>query len=138
MSKDLKQLEIAISQWHHDRNLIAGSTDKAQFIKGFEEFVELYMATHPNTSPEDCVADMKNMLDVMHEKGRIVTDPTGETLADSIGDVNVVMINHANRNGLTLRKCMQAAYDDIKDRKGMMVDGVFVKEADLIEQGVIR
>ena len=27
--------------------------------------------------------------------------------------------------------CVQAAWDEIKDRKGRMIDGVFVKEGDL-------
>ena len=30
-----------------------------------------------------------------------------------------------------LTDCVQAAWDDIKDRKGRMIDGVFVKESDL-------
>jgi hypothetical protein len=43
----------------------------------------------------------------------------------------VVLINMAERNGISLTECLQVAYDDIKDRKGKMIDGVFVKEADL-------
>ena len=35
------------------------------------------------------------------------------------------------RNGLSMEHCLEVAYDDIKDRKGKMIDGVFVKEADL-------
>ncbi|UTH14935.1 MazG-like family protein [Macrococcus equipercicus] len=30
-------------------------------------------------------------------------------------------------------ECVQMAYDEIKDRKGKMIDGVFVKESDLVE-----
>jgi len=40
----------------------------------------------------------------------------------------VVLINIAERNGVTLEDCLAVAYDDIKDRKGKMVDGVFIKE----------
>ena len=40
----------------------------------------------------------------------------------------VVLINVAERNGITMSECLKTAYNDIKDRKGMMVDGVFVKE----------
>jgi Flp pilus assembly protein TadB len=40
----------------------------------------------------------------------------------------VVLINIAERNGITISECLRVAYNDIKDRKGMMVDGVFVKE----------
>ena len=32
---------------------------------------------------------------------------------------------------LDINDCVQAAWDEIKDRKGRMVDGVFVKEGDL-------
>ena len=42
----------------------------------------------------------------------------------------VVLINIAERNGLTIEECLEKAWDDIKDRKGVMVDGVFVKEGD--------
>ena len=34
-------------------------------------------------------------------------------------------------NGTNADSCLQIAYDAIKDRKGKMVDGVFVKEEDL-------
>jgi hypothetical protein len=40
----------------------------------------------------------------------------------------VVMINICMRNSTSLNECLQCAYKDIKDRKGMMVDGVFIKD----------
>ena len=43
----------------------------------------------------------------------------------------VVLINIAERNGLTLEDCMQRAWEDIKDRKGKMIDGIFIKEGDM-------
>ena len=42
----------------------------------------------------------------------------------------VVMINIIERNNLTLEDCLVKAWDDIKDRTGRMVDGVFVKSGD--------
>lgn len=98
----LESLERKIVQWHHDRNLIEGATDKDQFAKLIQEAGEL--------SDNLC-------------KGR---NP-----ADDIGDMIVVLINIAERNGLTLNQCMTQAWDDIKDRKGKMVDGVFIKESDI-------
>lgn len=35
------------------------------------------------------------------------------------------------RLGTNLEECLAAAYDEIKDRRGKMVNGVFVKESDL-------
>lgn len=55
----------------------------------------------------------------------------GRNISDDIGDMMVVLINIATRNNLTITECLEAAYNDIKDRKGRMIDGVFVKEADL-------
>ena len=89
-----------VKQWHHDRNLIEGSTDLQQFNgKLLEEVKEL-------------------------ETNILLSQP----VADDIGDILVVLINIATRNNLSLSRCLQVAYDDIKDRKGKMVDGVFVKE----------
>jgi len=99
MMNTLEDLESNIVQWHRDRNLIEGATDKDQVCKLIQEVGEL--------SDNVC-------------KGRDVTD--------DIGDCIVVLINIAERNGLSLQECMQEAYDDIKDRKGRMVDGIFVKE----------
>lgn len=39
----------------------------------------------------------------------------------------------AYRLGTNLEECLAAAYDEIKDRRGKMVNGVFVKESDLNE-----
>jgi hypothetical protein len=93
-----------ITQWHHDRNLINGSTDKDQFCKLMQEAGEL--------SDSIC---------------------KGKDVSDDIGDMMVVLINIAERNGLTISSCLEKAWSDIKDRKGKMVDGVFVKESDLDE-----
>lgn len=38
----------------------------------------------------------------------------------------------ARNHKTTLEDCVQVAYNDIKDRKGKMINGVFIKESDLI------
>ena len=96
------QLVEKIAQWHRDRNLIDGSTDKDQYMKLIQEAGEL--------SDSIC---------------------KGKDIRDDIGDMMVVLINIMNRNGLSMEECLQVAYDDIKDRKGKMINGVFVKESDL-------
>ena len=93
------ELVKLIEQWHEDRNLIAGSTDKDQVLKLIQELGEL----------SDSVCKQKDMR-------------------DDLGDMLVVMINIMKRNNITIEECLQKAYDDIKDRKGRMVDGIFVKE----------
>ena len=91
-----------VVQWHRDRNLIDGSTDKDQVLKLMQELGEF----------SDSVCK-------------------GKDIKDDIGDMLVVMLNIATRNGVTLSECLARAWDEIKDRKGKMVDGIFVKEEDL-------
>lgn len=88
-----------ITQWHHDRNLIEGSTDKDQYMKLVQEMGEL--------SDNIC---------------------KGKDIRDDIGDCLVVLINIAVRNNISIEECLEVAYNDIKDRKGRMVDGVFIKD----------
>ena len=95
---DFEQL---IAQWHRDRNLIDGSTDKDQYMKLIQEAGEL----------SDSLCKAKD-------------------IRDDIGDMMVVLINIMVRNNLTINECLKVAYNDIKDRKGKMIDGVFVKEGD--------
>tara|TARA_R110002012_G_scaffold67404_2_gene175712 strand:+ start:198 stop:554 length:357 start_codon:yes stop_codon:yes gene_type:complete len=98
------QLNLLINKvksWHRDRNLINGSTDKDQTLKLAQELGEL--------SDNVC---------------------KGQDIRDDIGDMLVVMINIAERNDLTISECLQQAWNDIKDRKGRMVDGIFVKESE--------
>ena len=91
-----------VQQWHEDRNLINGSTDKDQVLKLIQEMGEL----------SDSVCKQKD-------------------IRDDIGDILVILINILTRNDLTLQDCLSVAWEDIKDRKGKMIDGIFVKEADL-------
>jgi NTP pyrophosphatase (non-canonical NTP hydrolase) len=47
------------------------------------------------------------------------------------GDVIVTLINILYKKGLNLESCLNAAYMKIKDRKGKMINGSYVKEEDL-------
>lgn len=48
-----------------------------------------------------------------------------------VTEVIELLIYTADENSLVLEDCVEAAYEEIKDRKGEMIDGKFVKEADL-------
>lgn len=87
--------------WAEDRNLVKGATRQAQMLKLTEEVGELASAVA--RGKEDMVKD-------------------------SIGDAVVVLTILAAQSGLKIEDCIAAAYEEIKDRKGRMVDGVFVRE----------
>ena len=92
-----------IEQWANDRNLIEGSDAKSQALKLVSEVGEL------------CDGVLKNRP---HE------------IKDGIGDCVVVLTILARQSGMNLEECIAAAYDEIKDRKGRMVNGAFIKEGD--------
>ncbi len=95
----MNKLIDKVIKWHQDRNLIKGSTaDQAQILKLIEELGEL--------SNSVC---------------------KGKDIRDDLGDMMVVMINIMKRNNLTMEECLSVAYEDIKNRKGKIIDGVFVK-----------
>ncbi len=91
-----------IRQWAEDRNLIEGSDPKSQFVKLIEEAGELANAI-----------GKKNDIE----------------FADAIGDMFVVLTILAAQNGMKIEDCIDGAWQEIKDRKGKMVDGIFLKDA---------
>lgn len=93
-----------IIQWAKDRNLIGGSTPQAQFVKTVEEVGELAYGL--------CRDDLVK-------------------IQDSIGDIYVTLVILAEQLGVDVDDCILMAWNGIKDRKGKMIDGVFVKEEDL-------
>lgn len=52
----------------------------------------------------------------------------GRCVKDSIGDTIVTLIIQAHMNGTTIDECVRHAYEQIKNRTGKMVDGLFVKD----------
>jgi NTP pyrophosphatase (non-canonical NTP hydrolase) len=99
----MNDLKAKIEEWAIDRNLHTADPLK-QMLKLGEEYGEL------------CAAMARD------NNGFVV---------DSIGDMFVVMTILCLQLGLDIEECIQEAYDEIKDRKGKMINGVFVKESDL-------
>ncbi len=94
--------EKDILQWSKDRGILDNSTPYAQYGKLEEEFYEL---------------------------GDGLENRSREEVKDAIGDMYVVMTNIAKMYGLTMNECVEAAWEEIKDRKGYLNGvGVFVKE----------
>ncbi|ARU13097.1 DNA binding protein [Streptococcus phage P0094] len=52
-------------------------------------------------------------------------------LKDAIGDTLVTIIVLAHQLDLDVTECLNIAYREIRDRKGKMINGTFVKEEDL-------
>lgn len=96
-------LELEVLRWAEARRIIPNSTAMAQAIKTHEELGELLSALHRNDRAE---------------------------IVDAYGDILVTLLIGADLAGVSLTECLEHAYDQIKDRRGVLrEDGVFVKEA---------
>jgi NTP pyrophosphatase (non-canonical NTP hydrolase) len=90
-----------ILNWAKERNLLDPLNRQKQFIKLIEEIGELAQGMAKN--------------DIVQ-------------IIDSIGDVQVVLIILAELYNLDSDKCLESAYETIKNRKGKTVNGIFIKD----------
>ena len=98
----LDDLVERVEQWARDRQIIPNSNPSAQLLKCMSELGELADAT------------------LKHNRFEII---------DGLGDTLVTLIAYAALQGVSLRDSLEAAYNEIKDRKGYLTPaGVFVKE----------
>ncbi|WP_314461932.1 helix-turn-helix domain-containing protein [uncultured Streptococcus sp.] len=97
-----------INEWADERNL-KQADPKIQWMRVTEE-----------------VGEIRDVL----LKPTKFTEPQA-ALKDAIGDTLVTIIVLAHQLDLDVTECLSIAYEEIKNRKGKMVNGTFVKEEDL-------
>jgi len=98
----IDNLTRQISMWHKDRKITVNGNSSTQTIKLGEEYGELCSG-------------------IVRADKRII--------ADSIGDMYVVLIAIAELENLDIEECIQVAYDEIKNRKGHLNElNNFVKD----------
>lgn len=99
-------IQVRILDWAKERNFFGegGSDAKSQMVKLAEEFGELAAG---------------------------IARGDEQKIIDSLGDMQVVMTLIASYQKTTLLECLHVAWEEIRDRKGQMRDGVFVKEEDM-------
>lgn len=100
---DYFELEHAIEEWAEEKGIFENGTTRGQAYKTLEEALE------------------------MHEA--VINNYTKESIIDGIGDIAVTLIIQCKMQNITLEECMEHAYNQIKNRKGKMSNGVFVKES---------
>jgi len=90
-----------IREWADERGLYENGDTKTQALKLVEEV------------GETCRAILKEDY---------------EEVVDGIGDCVVVLTNLAELQGVSIEMCIDAAYEEIKNRKGKMVNGTYKKD----------
>jgi NTP pyrophosphatase (non-canonical NTP hydrolase) len=91
---------ILIREWASDRGILIEGDPKTQVLKLVEEVGELSSA---------------------------ILEEDEDDIIDAIGDCVVVLTNLSYLCGLKIEDCIDSAYEMIKDRKGKMNNGTFVK-----------
>jgi NTP pyrophosphatase (non-canonical NTP hydrolase) len=71
---------------------------------------------------------MLKLIEEMGELGAAMARNIRDDEKDAIGDIFVVLTILAQQLGYDIKDCIEHAYDQIKNRKGVLKDGVFVKE----------
>ena len=97
----MRELIDETKQWAEEKGITKAGTVSGQFKKFMEEAGEL---------------------------GGSLIDDRKADIIDGLGDTLVTLIILAELKGLDVEQCLQAALDEIRDRKGKMIDGVFVKD----------
>ncbi len=74
------------------------------------------------------------LLEETGELAKAVNKDRRDDIIDGIGDVTVVLLVLCAQLDLDFGLCLVEAYKEIKDRKGKLINGMFVKESDLKEE----
>lgn len=103
-----------IEEWAMERHLHT-CLPRDQFKKFEDEYLEL----------QEAIEKLSNLTS---KDGENKTSRIRREVMDAIGDIQVVLIVICTQLGLDYDQCLWLAYNEIKDRKGKIIDGIFVKE----------
>ena len=99
--RDYFELECAVETWAEEKGILSKATPIKQAMKTQEELIEFCNA---------------------------ILDNNREEIRDAIGDIMVTLIIQAKMQGMTIEECLNAAYEVISKRTGVMRNGQFVKD----------
>lgn len=145
--------KLTILNWEHGTHEIKGSNVK-KLADHFNVSIPYLLGYDTNDKFSDLIirinewADQRNLkqanpkiqwMRITEEVGEIrdvLLKPTKFTepqaaLKDAIGDTLVTIIVLAHQLDLDVTECLSLAYEEVKNRKGKMINGTFVKESDL-------
>lgn len=152
----MNELIAKIEQWAEDRNIIKGSKPIDQAMKLFSEFGELSDNVGKGRDCRDDIGDVFVVLVIISKQLGLNIDDAfdysgigagslkhavcglGATLHDFVEHQDQEKLTNcieflecvSNEARVIFWECVTIAYNDIKDRKGLMHNGVFIKESD--------
>ena len=141
----MEQLKEKILQWADERGLLDPNNSNAQMVKLGEEIAEFVFAKNEEET-KDALGDIAIVVTILCHQTNI-GNLSGYKNDTSIQDIFLLMCRHiytpifedairwlwgalqreAENKGYSLIECVEHAYNEIKDRKGKLVNGSFVK-----------
>ncbi len=145
-----EKIGVTNLNWEHGTHEIKGSNAKKladhfgvsiPYLLGYDTLTDLIAkinewADERNLKQADPKIQWMRITEEVGEIRDVLLKPTKFTdpqiaLKDAIGDTLVTIIVLAHQLDLDVTECLGIAYEEIKNRKGKMVNGTFVKEDDL-------
>jgi NTP pyrophosphatase (non-canonical NTP hydrolase) len=85
-------------------------------------------AINRNLHTADPTRQMLKLVEEVGELAHAMARGENAGVIDAIGDIYVVLTILTMQLNLDINACIKQSYNVIKDRKGKLVDGVFIKE----------
>jgi hypothetical protein len=105
----MEEMIANVEQWAGERGILDKATPIDQFEKTMEE-----------------IGELKDDLDLQKDGNEIK-----KAIKDDIGDITVTLIIQAKMQGLGFAECLEWAWNEIKDRRGEMRGGQFVRNKEV-------
>lgn len=99
-------------------------------MKNYTRLIKLW-ARDRNLHTAGAMNQLSKLLEEIGELASAINKDNKEKIIDSIGDAYVVLTILAMQYNLNIEDCIAEAYNEIKDRKGKLINGIWVKEQDL-------
>lgn len=116
MSVGFETVQDLVLEWAEEKGILEKATPLAQVNKTQEELTE--------TRDAILAKEIKTAAGIS-------SDEEQHEIIDGIGDQLVTLIILAELCGTDIMTCLNTAYLEIKDRKGKIINGTFVKQSDL-------
>lgn len=122
---EIEGLEVLVIEWAKDKGIFDKGTLSSQFDKTQEEVTEL----------KEAISQIELLNFMLNEDADMTLslwqrfDNYAESnFKDAIGDVLITLIILCKMQNTNINDCLHIAYNEIKDRKGKMINGTFVKD----------
>ena len=144
--KTIEEIIPLVIEWAKEKNIHTVDCTDKQYLKLIEEVGELAQGLLKDDVAliKDSVGDIAVVLIILSYQNGVAIDEPSEfasfyknDLSDLLWQVRAryipshsldLLMGVANYYGYSLEECLNLAWNEIKDRKGKTIDGVFIKE----------